>query len=383
MAVGTSQKSVGLALVRQLKGKVRGPLAVDLFCGAGGMTEGLKDAGFNVVGAIDIDPVAVETYCKNHRKSAVWCGDIRQLDGEALLSELGLQPGQLDLLAGCPPCQGFSRMRTRNRKSVKDPRNALVDEFLRLVRSLQPKTVMMENVPRLDRYPRLADMLRELRRLGYNVDRGVVDAADYGVPQRRKRFILLASKLAGIHIPRRNWQPATVKDAIGNLGKPRLLLTRGGTPALVHRLNRWGELHALPPKRDPKVVKLISRIPKDGGSRLDLPEEDQLGCHKRLKSKLKEPGFKDVYGRMAWDEVSPTITGGCINPSKGRFLHPSEDRAITLREAALLQTFPPDYKFSLARGTYYAAAMIGNALPPMLIRRLANPIVTHIRAHDD
>ncbi|MFO1534833.1 MAG: DNA cytosine methyltransferase, partial [Thermoplasmatota archaeon] len=220
-------------MVRPLAGHSKAPLAIDLFCGAGGMTVGLKQAGFSVIGAIDIDPVAVETYLKNHKKCAVWQGDIRKLDGTAVLKELRIQVGELDLLAGCPPCQGFSRMRTRNRKSVRDRRNTLVDEFLRLVRELRPKTVMMENVPRLRRYPRLASMVRELRRSGYHVDHGVVDAAKFGVPQRRKRFILLASLVGDIKIPETKWASQTVRDAIGDLPQPKQILTKDGKPALV------------------------------------------------------------------------------------------------------------------------------------------------------
>ena len=382
MPGATDAESPGLNLVRKLSGRVTGRRAIDLFCGAGGMTVGLKAAGFSVVGAIDIDPVAIETYRANHKKSAVWQGDIRKLTGKAVLDELGLKKGDLDLLAGCPPCQGFSRMRTRNgKRSVQDKRNSLVDEFMRLVRELHPKAVMMENVPRLEKYPRLAAMQRELRVLGYQHDSNVVDAADFGVPQRRKRFIMLASRLEKIAIPSKKWQRRTVKDAIKALPRPRRL-TKRGKPVFVHRSNPWAELHVLPPKRDPEIVKMIKRIPRNGGSRLDLPPEYQLDCHKRLLEKLEQPGFKDVYGRMAWDDVSPTITGGCINPSKGRFLHPTQSRAITLREAALLQTFPPGYRFSLSRGTYAAAVMIGNALPPVMIRRLGNGVAAHLDEHD-
>jgi DNA (cytosine-5)-methyltransferase 1 len=121
--------------------------------------------------------------------------------------------------------------------------------------------------------------------------------------------------------------------------------------------------------RAPHIEKLIKAIPKDGGSRTDLGEEWQLECHK------KSDGFKDVYGRMAWDSLSPTITGGCVNPSKGRFLHPTENRAITLREAALLQTFPKNYRFPLSRGKFPAALLIGNALPPEFIRRHAEALL--------
>ena len=159
---------------------------------------------------------------------------------------------------------------------------------------------------------------------GYLGDQNVINAAEYGVPQRRRRLIYLAG--LGTRIPFAEPVPdtVTVRDAIGGL--PRA--GESGDP-----------IHDMLERRTPRVMQLIRRIPKDGGSRTDLPEEDQLECHKRCN------GFKDVYGRMAWSQVSPTITSGCFNPSKGRFLHPEEDRAITMREASLLQGFPRQYKF--------------------------------------
>ena len=161
-----------------------------------------------------------------------------------------------------------------------------------------------------------------------------------------------------------NWFPEdksapTVRAAISGLESPGL---SGDT------------LHDLPEKRSPKILNLIKRIPKDGGSRKSLGKDEQLQCHKKLQ------GFHDVYGRMAWDNVAPTITTGCINPSKGRFLHPEEDRAITLREAALLQGFPIDYWFSLQKGKYAAAEMIGNALPPEFARRQALSVKRFLNA---
>ena len=157
----------------------------------------------------------------------------------------------------------------------------------------------------------------------------ILNAADFGVPQRRHRMVLLAGKCGRPNFAWRDPKRYTVKDAIASL-----------PPA--------GEsndcLHDLPEKRSARILNLIKSIPKDGGSRTDMGAANQLGCHKRCN------GFKDVYGRMAWKDIAPTITGGCVNPSKGRFLHPACDRAITLREAALLQTFPKDYFFSLNRG---------------------------------
>jgi DNA (cytosine-5)-methyltransferase 1 len=322
------------------------PTAVDLFCGCGGLTVGLKKAGFRVLGAVDIDPISVKTYKANHRRVKVWEKDIRELDPAKLLSELGLKAGELDLLAGCPPCQGFSTMRTLNGAvSVKDPRNDLLLEFQRFVEVILPRTVMLENVPGLVDDERFAVFCRKMKKLDYAGEHRILNAADYGVPQRRRRMIYLAGLKTHLPFAEKNDRRLTVADAIGGLPKAGI----SGDP-----------LHDMPENRTEKVRERIKRIPKDGGSRTDLPTEEQLECHKKCN------GFKDVYGRMAWNDVAPTITSGCFNPSKGRFLHPEEDRAITMREAALLQGFPRRYRFP-TDNKIAVALMIGNALPPPFI----------------
>ena len=331
-----------------MKGEANGkPTAVDLFCGCGGLTVGLKRAGFRVLGAVDVDPLSVKTYKANHRDVTLWEKDIRELDPQELLDALGLKKGVLDLLAGGPPCQGFSTMRTLNGAlMVDDPRNDLLLEFERFVEALRPRAVMMENVPGLADDKRFEAFLRKLKKLGYLGANRVLNAAEYGVPQRRRRLIYLAGMGMEIPFAEKSGRIKTVEDAIGGLPKAG---QSGDT------------VHDMPENRTPKVLEVIRLIPKDGGSRRDLPEKFQLECHKRCN------GFKDVYGRMAWKEVAPTITGGCFNPSKGRFLHPEEDRAITMREAALLQGFPRRYKFPTTGNKSAVALMIGNALPPQFI----------------
>jgi DNA (cytosine-5)-methyltransferase 1 len=330
------------------------PRAIDLFCGCGGLTLGLRQAGFRVLGAVDNDPIATATYKRNHSRVHVWKSDIAGLSVAEVRRRLGLRKGDVELLAGCPPCQGFSRMRTLNGlKRMRDDRNWLIDEFLRFVRGLLPRALMMENVPKLKDYHRFSAFRRELRRLGYHVSFEVRDAADFGVPQRRRRLILLAGRKHEIQFPKALQTRNTVFTAIGKL-----------PPAG----SSGDKLHDFPEDRSEKVRDLIRRIPKNGGSRRDLPSGDQLECHKKCD------GFKDVYGRMAWNDVAPTITTGCFNPSKGRFLHPDEDRAITMREAALLQGFPCEYEFPAARSKSGVALMIGNALPPPFIREHARAI---------
>lgn len=333
-------------------------LAVDLFCGAGGMTQGLKDAGFNVIGAVEIEPIVVDTYLHNHPEVFIEKSDIRSINIPEFMNHIGVKRGELDLLAGCPPCQGFSSMRTKNgAHKINDIRNDLVFEFIRFVEDILPKYVLIENVPGLAQDGRIDTVKQRLSELGYHITPNtvqVIDAAEYGVPQRRKRMILAASRISNFELKHNKVVGTTVREAIGNMPVP-------GTSNDI--------LHDMPEHRTDKIKKMISLIPKDGGSRKDLPKEYWLPCH------IRNPkGFKDVYGRMKWDAVSPTITGGCTNPSKGRFLHPEQDRAITLREAALLQTFPPNYYFSLKKGKDGAALMIGNALPPRFIKAHADQI---------
>lgn len=287
----------------------------------------------------------------NHRGVRMWNADIRTVETSVVMQRLGLAKGELHLLAGCPPCQGFSNLRTLNgRRDVRDRRNLLTDDFLRFVEALSPQAVMLENVPGLAERRRFQDLTATLKTLGYKVASSILDAADFGVPQRRKRLILLASKSGAPAFAERVATLTTVKQAIKGLPKP------GSTGDPLHRTIG---------KRSDRIMELIRSIPRDGGSRRDLGDDRQLDCHKKCD------GFSDVYGRMRWNAVAPTITGGCLNPSKGRFLHPSEDRAITAREAALLQTFPPQYRFATDRGMYVVAEMIGNALPPEFIRRQA------------
>ncbi len=333
------------------KGPKKGPSAVDLFSGCGGLTLGLKKAGFRVLGALDNDALSMETFRANHAEVRTWKLDIRKLAARKLMRGLRLRPGQLDLLAGCPPCQGFSAMRTLNgSKRTQDARNDLVFDFLRFIRVLRPRSVMLENVPGLAKDRRISQFKRELRRLGYRYKCEVLNAADYGVPQRRRRMILVASRAFEPLFAEPSTSRRTVRDAIGNLTRPNA----GRDP-----------LHCSNANRTPRIMTMIRCIPRNGGSRNALGRGEQLECHRKCD------GFRDVYGRMAWKEVAPTITSGCINPSKGRFLHPSQNRAITLREAALLQSFPMGYSVSLRRGRYAAAALIGNALPPEFVRRHA------------
>lgn len=333
-------------------------IAVDFFSGCGGLSTGLARAGFSVRLAVDNDPFAIHAYSLNHSDTKTWCRDLSDLSSTEVLASLQASCGEIDLVAGCPPCQGFSTLRTLNgRKRVDDSRNDLVLRFGQLVIGIKPKAILMENVPGLADDARFITLVRLLRRHGYKVRWRVLDASDYGVPQRRRRLILFGAHAGSIAPPNPSTTRASVRDTIEDLPPA------GASSDAAH-----DHLE----KRTARVQSLIRRIPKDGGSRTDLDSTEQLECHRRTA------GFHDVYGRMAWDKVAPTITSGFVNPSKGRFLHPDQDRTITLREAALLQSFPPDYKFPMFRGKYAVARLIGNAVPPRFAEAQAATIVTFL-----
>jgi DNA (cytosine-5)-methyltransferase 1 len=236
--------------------------AIDLFSGCGGLTLGLKQAGFRVIAAIEKDDLAVSTYKSNHPQVRVFGADICTVRPQPLMQEFELKPGELDLLAGCPPCQGFSVLRTRNGATQRrDTRNGLITEILRFAQALQPKAIMLENVPGLGEHWSFRKLCRDLRKLGYVVEWDVKDARHYGVPQRRKRLILVAGRGFKIPFAKESNKIKTVRDAIGHLdvaGKSR------------------DKLHNIPEKRSAKVQSLIRAIPKDGGSRTDLPRSRQL-----------------------------------------------------------------------------------------------------------
>ncbi len=335
-------------------GTRHGLTAIDLFSGCGGLTQGLRKAGFQVIGAVENDLKAAATYRLNHPGTQLWVDDIRKLKPRSIGRKLGLRKGDLDLLAGCPPCQRFSAMRTLNgKRPVTDKRNDLIFDFVRFVEAFRPKAVMLENVPGLCKDRRFSQFRKRMTELGYNGQFKVLNAASFGVPQRRRRLLYLAGFNAELTFAKPSKKLKSVRDAIGALASP----------------GRSGDnVHDIPERRSKGILARIKSIPKNGGGRSDLPTSRQLECHKSCD------GFKDVYGRMEWDQVAPTITTGFFNPSKGRFLHPTRNRAITVREGALLQGFPKTYKFEAEQGKVALALMIGNALPPPFIAAHARQV---------
>lgn len=331
------------------------PIAIDLFSGAGGVTQGLREAGFEVRAAIEIDPASVSTYQLNHADVEIMDRDIRSVEPKDLMARASVAAGQVELLTACAPCQGFSSLNTKRRQD--DQRDDLVLNVLRFVEEIQPKAVAFENVPRLRHHWRFEAFVNGLRELGYGVNFQVVDAVDYGVPQRRRRLLAIAR--AGI-----SDDAIALPGTIGLNSRTDVASGFAGLPALgedpLHQDRSYPSL----------VMQRIQAIPKDGGSRFDLPDDLRLACH----SKLPWRNATASYGRMWWHRPSPTITSKCTVPSCGRFLHPEENRVVTLREAARLQSFGTankEYRFDLAYGRGAVASQIGNAVPVGLAKAIA------------
>ena len=340
---------------------------VDLFCGIGGLSYGMKSRGLHILAGFDIDGTCRYAYETNTGAKFV-NKDIRQVTGEEILSQY--RKNSIRVLAGCAPCQPFSSYSYKNKD--KDPaKYDLLYEFGRLVRTVHPDVVTMENVPSIASFKLkdvLGDFVQTLKDEGYSVKYHVVFCPDYGVPQTRRRLVLMASKLGEIDLIPKTHQRGgyvTVRDVIGDL--PALKAGEACVTDSLHRCAALGDLN----------LRRIRSTPPGGGWR-DWPNELLLECHR------KEGGqsFGSVYGRMVWDEPSPTITTQCTRIGNGRFGHPEQDRAISIRESALLQTFPLEYKFfpnekdvSLARASRY----IGNAVPPRLGEVIAESIIRHIR----
>lgn len=336
-------------------------IAIDLFSGCGGLTEGMHQADFKTEVAFEIDEIASKAYKLNHPETNIITKDIRQVSIKEVKEKLNGKT--IHLLAGCPPCQGFSAIRRLNRITpIEDERNNLIMEYVRLVKALRPYTIMMENVPGLVQYDLFKKAVKILtKELDYNIDYKVLNVKDYGVPQSRRRLVLVGSRLGKITVAEPTNDKQTVRSTIESLPLPE---------------NSTDPVHKVFPLHKPHIQKRIEMTPKNGGSRKDLPKEFSLKCHE-----AENVGFNDVYGRLRWDDCSTTITGGCLNPSKGRFLHPEQNRNISAREAALLQSFPIDYKFPVDIPKTNLALMIGNALPPKFSYYQSKNINLHLQQY--
>ena len=336
---------------------------VDSFCGAGGLGLGLQEAGFDIRLSFDIDELCIKTINSNkkHFDHPAIAADISDMLNGKALELCNMKRGELFLLAGGPPCQGFSIQR---RGADVDPRNQLVFKYAQLVDELYPKYFVMENVTGIAGKRGktiLEQLIDELKSIGYTVHISLLNAQDYGVPQRRKRYIIVGErKDMGEHYvyPKETGEKHTVRETIGDLPEPPM--DGSDYPGIpLHRRDRLSKIN----------LKRIRAI-KPGQGREYLPEELLADCHKIDSSVI---GYRNVYGRMEWDDVAPTITARFDSFTRGKFGHPEQDRSISLREGALLQTFPSDFTF--IGNKVDVARQIGNAVPPVLAKQIGLSII--------
>lgn len=351
------------------------PTAVNLFCGSGALTLGLKRAGFKVVAGVELSHEISKTYKANHQDVKLLIKDVRETTGKEIFELTGLE--EIDLVAGCPPCQGFCQLTEKYKR--KDSRNDLVLEMGRLIAEIKPKIVMMENVPGILTKGKtiLDEFLAKLKELDYYTNMNVLQMADYGVPQSRRRFVLLAGKGFEVPLPKptysreeniknglKSW--LNLSDIIKKMSKPvkfSYALQNGGPEKF-----KW---HIV---RDLKKISIQRlKVLKEGDGRIALPKRLRPKCHKNRKK-----GFNNVYGRLSWDKVSSTITSGCTTPAMGRFGHPEELRTISIREAALIQTFPFNYKFN-TKFMETASKLVGNALPYKFAHKAAKACLNALK----
>lgn len=333
--------------------------AIDFFCGGGGMTCGLRQAGVNVIAGVDFAEECKETYEFNNNGSSFICADIKSLDVEVLEKEYGICRNDDKLVfVGCSPCQYYSIIHSRKDKSrtSKD----LLLEFMRFVSYYNPGFVLVENVPGLlskedSIYPEFRAFLEKKE---YRIADEIVDMSYYGVPQTRRRFSLVASRLGiDVRLPEKESRQSKLREAIGS--------QNGFPPIPAGHIDKTEFMHTTTSLSE-KNLKRVQRVPHDGGSRLAWKDDPEL----QLRCYIgKDKSFRDVYGRLRWDAPSATITTNFVNTSSGRFSHPEEDRGLSIREGATLQTFPKDYVFK-AKSIRANARIIGNAVPPEYGRRL-------------
>ncbi len=354
-------------------------IAVDLFAGCGGLTQGLKQSGFEVTVGVEIEGRSASTYAVNHPEIRLIQEDIRNVTPEVILEKLGKKLP--NLVAGCAPCQGFTSL-TR-KYGDQDPRNLLLLEMARLIEALSPDAVLMENVPGIATRGTkiLEQFVAVLKRAGYYTNHAVVQMADYGLPQLRRRLVLTAGKGFVIPFPKathaRKPEPnsgrvpwETLRSAVGKMGQPVTLKQSRSAGGPQHY-----EWHVV---RD---LQAQTRVRLDAA----IPGKTWLHTHEGIRPKCHQGGYKgftNVYGRMEWDQPSVTITGGCTTACKGRFGHPEPSRTtISVREAALLQSFPIDYKFPC---DYMdpVCDMIGNAVPPKYAEIIGIQILKSLASHN-
>jgi DNA (cytosine-5)-methyltransferase 1 len=336
---------------------------IDLFCGVGGLTHGLIKGGVRVIAGVDFDPQCRFPYEANNNSIFIK-QDVSQLTGKELIDLFG--DSKLRLLAGCAPCQPFSTYSRKGRQVRDDIKWGLVAEFGRLIKETQPDFVTMENVPQLLDHQVFKDFLESLK--GYEIYYKILDCVQYGIPQTRKRLVLIASRLGKIELLPPNLSDnhnATVRQAISHL--PVLAAGCSDPNDPLHAASALSELN----------LRRI-KASKPGGTWRDWDESLLAKCHRKKSGQT----YPSVYGRMDWDAPAPTITTQCFGYGNGRFGHPEQDRAISLREAAILQTFPENYCF-IATGKPVCFSkigrLIGNAIPVQIGEIIAQSLISHLQ----
>lgn len=341
--------------------------AIDLFCGIGGLSHGLKKAGIKVLAGIDQDSTCKYAFEKNNKAEFI-DSDVSEISGSFLIKKYWNNKDNIKVLVGCAPCQPFSSHSNKVKDKEKGDKWFLLNQFKRLISETQPEIVSMENVPNLANKEIFEDFVSHLKSNNYFVSYSNVYCPDYGIPQKRRRLVLLASKLGEINLIEHTHTPDTYKttrDVIEDLPT-----VNGGQKMLSDPIHFTSEL-------TPINIKRI-KASKPNGTWLDWDESLRLKCHKKDSGNT----YKSVYGRMGWDEPSPTITTQFYNYGTGRFGHPEQDRALTIREAAILQTFPRNYKFYKNPEEISMTKLgvhIGNAVPVDLGFVIGKSIKAHLR----
>lgn len=344
--------------------------AIDFFCGGGGMTCGLRQAGINVIAGVDFDPAAKETYEYNNKGSVFVNADITKLESEYFEKEFNVKKYDDNMIfVGCSPCQFYSIIRSSKEKSKKT--KDLLLQFERFVDYYRPGYVLVENVPGImtNKDSVLPKFLAFLTELGYgtpNSDKckyDVVNMKNYGIPQNRKRFSLIATRLDKVvNLPKKENVLHTVREAIGNVDEFPVI-PAGYKDMDSNRMHSTKSLSSINLKR-------LENTPHDGGTRLAWKnnEELQLSCYIG-----KDNSFTDVYGRLEWNKPAPTITTKFLSISNGRFAHPEQNRGLSVREGAVLQSFPNNYEFK-TDSLLVASRLIGNAVPPLYGKKIGELI---------
>lgn len=361
--------------------------AIDMFCGCGGISAGLRQTGFKIIAGADIEPKYLDTFTHNFPDAVTIQDDLSKLEPANFIKKVGRKNCEIDLLAGGPPCQGFSKNVPRKYRYLTDPNNLLIKTFLDYCEALKPTMVLMENVAEMKngfKQVYSEEILERLNKEGYTVTHAVLNSADYGVPQRRRRAFFLANNL-GIEfkIPKSTHSSATSQQQL--FSSPSHVTIReaiSDLPSLKHgEGEEWTEYRSEPESDYQKLIRNGQKKVRNHISRFLQPlQYARLASlkpgqgHKDLPDNLKvKSGYSGAYGRLTWDMVAPTITRWVFHPGSGRWGHPADIRTLSIREAARVQSFPDSFEF--VRSYCQQSGQIGNAVPPLLVKILAESML--------